>query len=77
MRNYLKYLSFVLIAFALIFGGTWWGFCLGDNIFTFMGLSPWSDGTSGTHYVALFSLVPLFAGIFLLVSSKKNTNRQV
>ena len=73
MGNYLKYLSFVLIAFAFIFGGTWWGYCLGDNVFTFLGISPWSDGASGTHYVALFALVLLIAGIFLFAHSKRYT----
>ena len=70
MNKYLKSFSFALIVLAFLFGGSWWGFCLGDGLFTLLGISSWSNGTSGTHYVALLALLPLFTGIFLFLFSK-------
>ncbi|MBU3090762.1 hypothetical protein KPL35_01480 [Clostridium sp. CF011] len=31
--------------------------CYGDNILKFIGLIPWSNGNSGTHYTAFYSLL--------------------
>lgn len=70
MNKRLRCLSLSLIAFAFAFGGTWWGFCLGDLIFEVIGIAPWSQDYSGTHYVALFALIPLIAGIFLFLYSR-------
>lgn len=71
MINRYKIISLILIISAFLFGGTWWGFCLGDEVFSILGIAPWSHGTSGTHYVALISLVPLLLGVSLFMFSRK------
>lgn len=75
MSKYLKLFSLALIVLAFLFGGSWWGFCLGDELFTLFGISSWSNGISGTHYAALFALLPLFAGVFLFPFSKKDSHQ--
>jgi hypothetical protein len=71
MSKRLKFFSLTLIILGLLLGGTWRGVCLGDKLFVFFGISPWSNGTTGTHYVAMLALVPLLSGIALFRLSQK------
>lgn len=70
----LRVISIVLMIFSVIFGVTWGknGYCLGDVFLTGLGLKPWSNGTQGTHYTALFSLTMLlFAFIMYSMTTEK------
>ena len=50
-----KLIAVLLIVLGLIFGATWNSakFCIGDEIFIALGISPWSNGSNGTHYPAI------------------------
>lgn len=57
----------LLIAFGLVLGITWnKEFCVGDNLFTALGLPAWSNGTTGTHYPAISGIFFILIGIGLL-----------
>lgn len=76
-KNLLRCFSVILAVFSVAFGVTWnkTGYCLGDEILTAIGLTPWSQGTQGTHYTALYALAMLFAALFLFASTTKNRQR--
>ena len=50
-----RIIAVLLIVLGLILGGTWNSakYCIGDKIFIALGISPWSNGSSGTHYPAI------------------------
>lgn len=69
-------LAIVLMIIGVMFGGTWTktGFCLGDNVFSVLGLPAWSNGTNGTHYPAIMGIVLIVVGAGILNSTlQKNT----
>ena len=56
-----------LIILGLVLGVTYKdGLCVGDNLFTALGLPAWSNGTTGTHYPAVVGSVIILIGIGLL-----------
>lgn len=62
----LRILAVFLFLFFFFFGANLWnGSCMGDFIMTDMGLSPWSEGTVGTHYPGVISLAGMFASLAL------------
>ena len=62
----LRILAVFLFLFFFFFGANLWnGFCMGDSIMTGIGLSPWSEGTEGTHYPGVISLAGMFASLAL------------
>lgn len=73
----LRIVSVFLACFAIIFGGSWnkTGFCLGDSLFTSLGLPIWSDGISGTHYPAVIGIVLLFLSFFLFAYTTEHKAR--
>lgn len=60
--------------FSLLFGATLKsrGFCLGDQVFLHLGLSPWSQGYQGLHYPAVLGLTGLFLAICLFSWTTQN-----
>lgn len=46
--------------------------CYGDIILNYIGLNPWSNGYSGTHYTVLYSLI-FFIPSFILGYKFKNS----
>ena len=50
-----RIIAVLLIVLGLILGGTWNSakYCIGDKIFIALGISPRSNGSSGTHYPAI------------------------
>ena len=57
----------LLIILGLVLGVTYKdGLCVGDNLFTALGLPAWSNGTTGTHYPAVVGSVIILIGIGLL-----------
>ena len=60
-----RIIAVLLIVLGLVLGVTWTktGFCIGDNIFTALGLPAWSKGTSGTHYPAIIGSIGILIGI--------------
>ena len=63
-----RIISILLIITGLAFGVTWnpTKYCLGDEIFKALGLSPWSNGFSGTHYPAVIGIFVILAGMIVL-----------
>ena len=65
----------LLIVLGVLLGATWNNgkSCIGDKIFISLGISPWSDGSEGTHYPALIGIfISLFGiGILNLTMQKK------
>jgi hypothetical protein len=57
--------SFLLVIFAIIWSFSFGlnGFCLGDIILSFLGMSAWSNGNSGTHYTIFYSLIFLLPAV--------------
>ena len=49
------------------------GFCIGDSLFSTLGIPCWSNGTTGTHYPALVGGILALAGfgIFSCTLSQK------
>ncbi len=67
--------SVALMLFSCAFGFTWskHGFCLGDSVLKTLGLSAWSNGTSGTHYTAIFALVLFLIAFFLFIGTTRKS----
>ena len=63
--------SISLIIFGFIFGYSRQGICLGDNILKNLGISSWSNGTTGIHYTTLYSMV-FFIAAFVMALKGKN-----
>lgn len=67
----------LLIAIGILLGVTWnrESFCLGDTVFLAMGLPAWSNGTSGTHYPAVFGSFAVLIGIGILNTTMQKKAR--
>ena len=63
-----RLIALLLIVLGLILGGTWNSakYCIGDKIFIALGISPWSNGSSGTHYPAIIGSFIILVGISIL-----------
>ena len=62
-----RIIAVLLIILGLVLGVTYKdGLCVGDNLFTALGLPAWSNGTTGTHYPAVVGSVIILIGIGLL-----------
>ena len=63
-----RIISVLLIVLGLILGVSWNSakYCIGDEIFIALGISPWSNGSSGTHYPAVIGSFVILAGISIL-----------
>ena len=63
-----RLIAVLLIVLGLILGGTWNSakYCIGDKIFIALGISPRSNGSSGTHYPAIIGSFVILAGISIL-----------
>lgn len=63
-----RIIAVLLIVLGLILGGTWNStkYCIGDKIFIALGISPWSNGSSGTHYPAIIGSFIILVGISIL-----------
>ena len=63
-----RIIAVLLIVLGLILGGTWNStkYCIGDKIFISLVISPWSIGSSGTHYPAIIGSFVILAGISIL-----------
>ena len=62
-----RIIAVLLIILGLVLGVTYKdGLCVGDNLFTTLGLPAWSNGTTGTHYPAVVGSVIILIGIGLL-----------
>lgn len=63
-----RIIAVLLIVLGLILGVTWnrAKYCIGDEIFIALGISPWTNGSSGTHYPAIIGSFVILAGISIL-----------
>lgn len=63
-----RIIAVLLIVLGLILGVTWNSnkYCIGDEIFIALGISPWSNGSSGTHYPAVIGSFVILVGISIL-----------
>ena len=57
-----------LIALGLVLGVSWNSvrYCIGDELFVALGIPPWSNGSSGTHYPAVIGTFVILVGISML-----------
>ena len=64
----LRIIAVSLIALGLVLGVTWNSarYCIGDELFVALGISPWSNGSSGTHYPAVIGSFVILVGISML-----------
>ena len=64
----LRISAVLLIALGLVLGVTWNSarYCMGDELFVALGISPWSNGSSGTHYPAVIGSFVILVGISML-----------
>lgn len=72
-----RIIAVLLIVLGLIFSVTWniAKYCIGDEIFIALGISPWSNGSSGTHYPAVIGSFVILAGITILNSTLQKSAR--
>ena len=70
-------IAVALIALGLVLGVNWGSarICLGDRIFLALGLSAWSNGTSGTHYPAIIGSCFILVGIGVFNSALQEKMR--
>ena len=69
--------SVLIVIFGLTMGVSWnkAGFCIGDIIFSSLGLSPWSKETSGTHYPAIIGTLAILAGLVMFSYTLQKKHR--
>ena len=66
-------ISLLLLMFGILFSFSWKNTeALGDTILRFLGLSPWSNGETGTHYTIIYSLIFFIPA--LILGHKYNSN---
>ena len=60
-------IAFLLVTFAILWSFSFGlnGFCLGDMVLSFLGVSAWSNGNSGTHYTIFYSLIFLVPAVLI------------
>ena len=68
----------LLAVFGLIFGSNLGAarYGLGDEIFRFFGLSPWSNGDMGIHYTAFCGIFMICIGLYILGQGLEKQKRQ-
>ena len=68
----------LLAVFGMIFGANLGAdrYCLGDDIFRFFGLQPWSQGNMGAHYAAFCGLFMICIGLYILGQGLEKQKRQ-
>ena len=77
-KNFVRrIIAVILMALGLVLGVTWNSkkYCVGDEIFLALGMSPWSNGTSGTHYPAVVGSLIIIAGMCILNSTLQKKAR--
>lgn len=80
MKNWtLRIVGIAICILGLLFGGTInrFNFCLGDKVFSALGLPTWTNGTTGTHYPAIIGLIIILVGIALVNYTLQKRNRIV
>ena len=54
----------VAVVLSALFGFTWpSGYCVGDRVLSWMGITPWSHGDNGLHFVALISVALILLSV--------------
>ena len=72
-----RIIAVILMALGLLLGVTWNSkkYCVGDEIFLALGMAPWSNGSSGTHYPAVVGSLIIIAGMCILNSTLQKKAR--
>ena len=72
-----RIIAILLMVLGLVLGVTWnhAGYCVGDELFVALGLSPWSNGTGGTHYPAVIGTFMILAGMGILNGTLQKKTR--
>ena len=72
-----KIKSIYLKDIILVLGVTWNSarYCIGDELFIALGILPWSNGSSGTHYPAVIGIFVILVGISMLNLTLNKKNR--
>ena len=65
------------MAFGFLFGAHWKNepLCLGGKLFSFFGLSAWSNGTEGTHYPGIIGWLLFLGGLAFFAYTTKKKGR--
>ena len=67
-----KLALFTAVALSALFGFTWpSGWCAGDQLLFWLGLTPWSNGDSGLHYTALISLALILLSLLAFQARRR------
>lgn len=76
-KNVIRCISCVLLLFSISFGATKKnsGFCIGDNIFIYFGIEPWSNGYEGIHYPGVIAIVGVFTAVAVYALTTENKLR--
>jgi len=71
--------SLLCAGFFVVFGSNIGNdrFCLGDQIFSWLGIPAWSKGTQGLHYPGIISLIAVTACFYVFASTTKNPKKTV
>ena len=66
-------ISLLLLMFGILFSFSWRNTeAFGDTISRFLGLSPWSNGDTATHYTIIYSLIFFIPALILGHKYKSN-----
>ncbi len=66
-------ISLLFLIFGILFSFSWKNSeALGDTILRFLGLNPWSNGDTGTHYTIIYSLIFFMPALILGHKYKSN-----
>ena len=77
-RNFgLGTLSIAFTVMGIIWGFTFFNVCVGDNILSILGLKAWSNGDTGTHFTAFYSLIFLLPAFWLGMKYKNDFGAKI
>ena len=70
-------ISLLLFIMGYLFTFRFNNVCIGDNILTYLGLKPWSNGNSGIHYTVFYSLLFFIPSLIIGYKFKDNFGSKV
>lgn len=75
-KRIMRITAAIIFAAACVFGTTGPnGVCLGDRLLESLGMTTWSDGTSGTHYTAVIAILLGLWAIDMFARTTKDRRR--
>jgi hypothetical protein len=65
-------LSLPIIVMGIVWGFTFYGVCVGDNILNYIGLKAWTNGDTGIHLTVYYSLIFYICAFAIAVKYKND-----